>query len=282
MNRNIDELIASSLMKANIQRIRPNQKTVIERYLDGKDVLFCSPTGSGKSLTFELSPYLYKAVENTSHATVIVVSPLIALMKKQTEKCVSLGLKAVYMNDVAQEATPTNDDSLVSTIEKLTVDDIRDGEADIIFTSPESILGHHRNIVTELDKEKHLKAVFIDEAHCISKLRFDCAKCKDMKLTLALAVILLLCATPIGGATVPEEETRLALLSDVPKRFVRTVLMRRRHHLDTQHPVNLENRRRRSVVAFCQTEECFKLMGRYDEWLRLHGSGSSNSGRWGK
>ncbi|XP_071117606.1 uncharacterized protein [Haliotis cracherodii] len=178
MNRNIDELIASSLMKANIQRIRPNQKTVIERYLDGKDVLFCSPTGSGKSLTFELSPYLYKAVENTSHATVIVVSPLIALMKKQTEKCVSLGLKAVYMNDVAQEATPTNDDSLVSTIEKLTVDDIRDGEADTIFTSPESILGHHRNIVTELDKEKHLKAVFIDEAHCISKFGMSSDKNK--------------------------------------------------------------------------------------------------------
>ncbi|XP_048252578.1 protein jagged-1-like [Haliotis rufescens] len=56
----------------------------------------------------------------------MAVSPLIALMEKQTEKCVSLGLKAVYLNEVAQEATLTNDDSLqVKT----------DGKLDIRFIS---------------------------------------------------------------------------------------------------------------------------------------------------
>ncbi|XP_046377256.2 ATP-dependent DNA helicase RecQ-like [Haliotis rufescens] len=169
MNRNIDELIASSLMKANIQSIRPTQKEVIEGYLKGKDVLFCSPNGSGESLTFELSPHLYKAVESTSHATVIVVSPFVELRKEYVEKCSSLGLKAVCLNDVTEKGALANDGGLVSSIEKMTVADIRDGEADVIFTTPESILGRHRNLVTELDKQKHLKAVFIEEAQCISK-----------------------------------------------------------------------------------------------------------------
>lgn len=34
---------------------RPNQRTIIENYMKGKDVLYCSPTG--KSLLFEMSPF---------------------------------------------------------------------------------------------------------------------------------------------------------------------------------------------------------------------------------
>ena len=49
-------------------------------------------------------------------------------------------------------------------------DDIRKGNVDIIFASPESLLDHQRDVVLELSKQNLVKALFIDEAHCIKKL----------------------------------------------------------------------------------------------------------------
>ena len=58
---------------------------VIEQYMymKGKDVLFCSPTGSGKSLVFEMGPFLFQYLEKTQQCTCIVIWPLAALMELQ-------------------------------------------------------------------------------------------------------------------------------------------------------------------------------------------------------
>ena len=55
----MNEAIKKSLEYFGYENIRPNQEKVVRNYLEGKDVLFCSPTGSGKSLTFELAPFKY-------------------------------------------------------------------------------------------------------------------------------------------------------------------------------------------------------------------------------
>jgi len=44
------------------ESIRAGQQQVIEAHLSGKDVFFCSPTGSGKSLCFEIAPFVYDYV----------------------------------------------------------------------------------------------------------------------------------------------------------------------------------------------------------------------------
>ena len=49
--------------------------------MKGKDVLFCSPTGSGKSLVFEMGPFQY--LEKNQQCTCIVILPLAALMALQ-------------------------------------------------------------------------------------------------------------------------------------------------------------------------------------------------------
>ena len=54
----MDECIQFGLTKLNYLNIRHNQKEVVLQYIQGNDVLFCSPTGSGKSLTFEIAPYV--------------------------------------------------------------------------------------------------------------------------------------------------------------------------------------------------------------------------------
>ena len=138
-----------------------NQRKVIESYFDGKDVLFCSPTGSGKSLTFEVAPFVFKHLNTDQSApvSVIVVSPLVALMQFQAEFFRKKSINAVYLGDLESQEQSS----------KL-LDDISNGLFDIIFASPESLLGHYRSTVTELSKNKALKAIFVDEAHCIKKL----------------------------------------------------------------------------------------------------------------
>ena len=57
----------------------PGQEDVVRRVLDDRDTLALMPTGSGKSLPYQLAAMLRPA-------RTLVVSPLIALMKDQVDK----------------------------------------------------------------------------------------------------------------------------------------------------------------------------------------------------
>src|ERR1700733_2483026 len=67
------------------QSFRPNQEPVCQAATEGKDVLLVMPTGSGKSLCYQLPGLARKG-------TTLVVSPLIALMEDQVAKLEALGL----------------------------------------------------------------------------------------------------------------------------------------------------------------------------------------------
>ena len=56
--------IEFGLNKLGVMAIRENQRKVVEAYLAGKDVLMVAPTGSGKSLVFQISPYV---IDNFKH-----------------------------------------------------------------------------------------------------------------------------------------------------------------------------------------------------------------------
>lgn len=152
----MEEITRNAIEKLNYENVRPNQEAVIKGYLSGQDVLFCSPTGSGKSLTFEVAPFAFKFLQDVNDVSVIVVSPLVALMQYQAEGLQKKGVKAVYLQDLSKS--------------NLTEEDLDNGKCDIIFASPESLLGEHRSLMTKMSKNRVLKAIFIDEAHCIKKL----------------------------------------------------------------------------------------------------------------
>ena len=161
----IEHAIDFSLHKNGYSELKPNQRTVIEHYMKGKDVLFCAPTGSGKSLIFEMAPFLFQSLENKdSECTCIVVSPLSALMKSQVQKLLDKNIKALYLKEPEQETKESQKTSsaIVENIEK--------GLYELVFTSPETLLQMHRNMLMTLSKKKYLKAIFVDEAHCIKKL----------------------------------------------------------------------------------------------------------------
>src|SRR6516164_9147088 len=84
---NQDEL--GSLLSAafRFSSFRPNQEAVCRAAIQGRDVLLVMPTGSGKSLCYQL-PGLARG------GTTLVISPLIALMDDQVGKLKRIGLSA--------------------------------------------------------------------------------------------------------------------------------------------------------------------------------------------
>jgi superfamily II DNA helicase RecQ len=68
----------------------------VRAVLEGRDVLAVMPTGSGKSLGFQLPPVLLRG-------TTIVVSPLIALMKDQVDELTRRGIRAAAVHSLISD-----------------------------------------------------------------------------------------------------------------------------------------------------------------------------------
>ena len=74
-----------------LSEFRPGQEEVVRSVLGGRDTVALMPTGSGKSLCYQL-PGLHL------RGTTIVVSPLISLMKDQTDKLTGCGIDTTQVN----------------------------------------------------------------------------------------------------------------------------------------------------------------------------------------
>src|ERR1700716_4470886 len=74
-----------------VEDFRPGQGAIIETVLAGTDVLAVRPTGSGKSLCYQLPALLRDGLT-------VVVSPLIALMRNQVAQLRDYGVAAASLN----------------------------------------------------------------------------------------------------------------------------------------------------------------------------------------
>ncbi|MGX7204356.1 RecQ family ATP-dependent DNA helicase [Enterococcus pingfangensis] len=163
--------------KFNYDQFRPGQREIIETILTGEPVLGMLPTGTGKSLCYQLPGYLLDG-------TVIVISPLISLMEDQVAQLQRMGEKrAVALN------------SLLSSWEKQWI--LSEAyKYKFIFMSPEMFLNH---AVQEALKKTKLALIVIDEAHCISQwgidFRPEYLKITDGIEAVGASVILALTAT---------------------------------------------------------------------------------------
>src|SRR5262245_7702097 len=72
---------------------RAGQEDLVRAVLDGHDVLAVMPTGSGKSLGFQLPSLLLPG-------TTLVVSPLISLMKDQVDELNRRGIRAAALHSM--------------------------------------------------------------------------------------------------------------------------------------------------------------------------------------
>ena len=74
------------------QTFRPMQERIISSLLAGRDACVIMPTGGGKSLCYQLPAAM------SASSTVLVVSPLIALMQDQVAQLTQMGIPAGLVN----------------------------------------------------------------------------------------------------------------------------------------------------------------------------------------
>jgi ATP-dependent DNA helicase RecQ len=98
MNSNDTRQIKKNLREVfGLEKLRPNQREVIEHVINGEDVLAIMPTGAGKSLCYQLPALQLDGMT-------VVVSPLISLMKDQSDKLEEKGLDVANLNSSVSES----------------------------------------------------------------------------------------------------------------------------------------------------------------------------------
>ena len=177
-NQQGNSLKESLLDSFGFDGFRPGQEQTITQLLNGQSSLSIFPTGSGKSLCYQLTAL------HLPHLT-LVVSPLLALMKDQLEFLASKGIKAASI-----------DSTLKGNEAQTVMAGVRDGDIKVLMVSVERFKNERfRQFIESVP----VSMLVVDEAHCISEwghnFRPDYLKLPSYCQALNISLVLLLTAT---------------------------------------------------------------------------------------
>ncbi len=174
----ISDALTSLRQHFGFDEFREGQREVIAAILEGKDAVVVMPTGSGKSLCYQLPAMMLDGAT-------VVVSPLIALMKDQVDALTARGLPATFINSSIDERE-----------QRVRIDALRRGHFKLVYVAPERFRSSR---FLDALQSISISLFAVDEAHCISTwghdFRPDYLRLKSVSQSLHARQTLALTAT---------------------------------------------------------------------------------------